>query len=274
MELRELAINGGQVERGDTCRLVLPASTTAAYMDAQVDDYGGRRRRSYPWYPGVTLELQARFSHERDSLLGTAGFGFWNAPFGDPTVRWPALPQAAWFFYASSPTDLPLAKDEPGRGWFAGTIDMGRRRAWQLAPLALPVLLLNQITACRRRVWPAVQRQLGISFETLPWDMREWHTYQLSWQIADCTFTVDGVTLLQTPFSPRGPLGFVCWMDNQYLAATARGRVRAGILPIPQPQWLELAGLTIKTSPPNAQPGSSSDMSLVTVRKKLGDLGS
>lgn len=252
--MRELMINGGQVERGDTCRLVLPASSSTSYMDAQLDDYGsaahrrGKSRRGYPWRPGVTLELQARFSHERDQLVGTAGFGFWNAPFGDPTVRWPALPQAAWFFYASAPTDLPLAGDEPGRGWFAGTIDLGRWRAWRLAPLALPVLWLNQIAVCRRRVWPAVQRQLGISFQTLAGDMREWHTYNsLSWQAAGCTFTVDGETALHTPFSPRGPLGFVCWLDNQYLIATARGRVRAGILPIPQPQWLEIAGLAIKT---------------------------
>ncbi len=247
MDFRELVMNGGQVERNHTWRLVLPALTSAAYVDAQLDDYAGKSRRRYPWRPGVTLELQARFSHERDKLVGTAGFGFWNAPFGDPTVRRPALPQAAWFFYASAPTDLPLAGNGPGRGWFAGTIDLGAWRAWRLSPLALPVLLLNQIAACRRRVWLAVQRQLGISSQPLAVDMREWHTYCLSWQAASCTFVVDGETALQTPFTPRGPLGFVCWLDNQYLVVTARGRVNAGILPIPQPQWLEIAGLTIKT---------------------------
>lgn len=254
MNFHELRINGGQVEReGDHAwRLALPEMPAAAYADAQIDDYAGKPRRAYPWRPGVTVALQARFSHERDKLVGTAGFGFWNAPFGDPTMRWPAWPQAAWFFYASPPTDLPLAGDEPGRGWFAGTIDLGAWRAWRVAPLALPVLLLNQAAACRRRIWPVVQRQLGISFQTVAVDMREWHTYGLSWQADGCTFVVNGQTVLQTPFTPRGPLGFVCWLDNQYLAVTARGRVSAGILPIRQRQWLEIDALTIQSIYPNA----------------------
>jgi hypothetical protein len=151
---RYLEMNGGFVETGPALRLVLPP-VAAGYADAQVDDYGlpsVKRRRDYLWQPGVRLSVKARFSHEAGALRGTAGFGFWNAPFGDPTVRWPALPQAVWFFYASAPSDLPLALSGPGQGWFAATIDAGQRSALALAPTAPLVLLLHQLPPLRRRL--------------------------------------------------------------------------------------------------------------------------
>jgi hypothetical protein len=239
---RRLEINGGQVRpvgHGQFC-FSLPAGVSG-YADAQIDDYGGRPRRRYPWRPGVTLRLKARFSHSEDGLVGTAGFGFWNAPFGDPTVPWPALPRAVWFFYGSPPTDLPLAVAGPGRGWFAATLDAGRWPALALTPLALPVLLLNQVGRWRRRIWPWVQRHLGISFQPLDVEMTEWHDYRLEWRLNGCAFGVDGQIVHQTPHSPRGPLGFVCWLDNQALVARADGRFRWQTLPVPEAQWLEVA---------------------------------
>ncbi len=38
---RDLEINGGRVEHGETIRLALPAGVDG-YADAQIDDYGGR----------------------------------------------------------------------------------------------------------------------------------------------------------------------------------------------------------------------------------------
>ena len=100
------------------------------YADAQIDDYGNcSRRRGFLWRAGVSLQLEARFSHQSGMLQGTAGFGFWNAPFADPTMKWPALPQAVWFFYASPPSDLPLPVYGEGQGWFVGTIDAGTKTA-------------------------------------------------------------------------------------------------------------------------------------------------
>lgn len=239
-----LEINGGRVEAGEAVRLWLPPGPKG-YADAQIDDYSGRRRRSFPWQPGSELRLKARFSHESEELLGTAGFGFWNAPFGDPRQRVPALPQAAWFFYGSAPNDLPLSPAGPGRGWFAATLDATTWRALGMAPLALPVLLLNQVGALRRRVWPAVQRGLGISYRPLALTMTGWHDYHLSWRSDGCTFQVDGRPLLETKVSPRGPLGFVCWLDNQYMVATPRGRFAWGTLAIRESQWLEIRNLLI-----------------------------
>lgn len=248
--MRRLEINGGQVLvepgfSGETLRLHLPAIATG-YADAQIDDYATLRRAQYPWRRGVVLSLRARFSQGNGRLLGTAGFGLWNAPFGDPTVPWPALPQAVWFFYASAPGDLPLASDGAGQGWFASTLDATTCRALRWSPLTPLVLGLNRWKGFRQRVWPAVQRDLGISFAPISTEMTAWHSYELRWEEEGCAFAVDGRPLLQTPHTPRGPLGFVAWIDNQYMIAKANGRFAWGTLPTTEPQWLEIADLRLE----------------------------
>ncbi len=243
-------MNGGQVrgERPFTPHpfmLHLPPCPNG-YTDAQIDDCVGSRRE-YPWRPGVRLSLRARFSHEVNQLVGTAGFGLWNAPFGDPSQPVPTLPQATWFLFGSPPNDLPLAPDGPGRGWFAATLDATSGRAIALTPLAPIVLLLNQFAGLRRRIWPWVQRQLQVSFCAIQEPMTEWHEYQLFWRKSGCEFWLDGRLIHHTPFSPRGPLGFVCWIDNQFMVATGNGRFRWGTLPVVSSQFLEVEDLQIET---------------------------
>jgi hypothetical protein len=237
-------LNGGVVEAGPITRFRLPAGGTG-YTNAQIDDYSGARP-GFDRRPGLTLSLRARFSHAADELRGTAGFGFWNAPYGDPSRRRLTLPQAAWFFFASPPGDLPFAPRSPGRGWFAGTIDARSAPIPALILLAPAVLALNQIAAARRRLWPAVRRRLGIYAAPLDGDMRQWQAYCLEWRPDGCRFTVDGQVVLDTPYAPRGPLGFVCWLDNQYLVLTPRGRFQAGALRLPEPQWMEIADLHLE----------------------------
>jgi hypothetical protein len=245
MALRHLELNGGQVIAREVTRLFLPP-TDQGYADAQIDDYGSAKGRGlYPWQPGTQLSLRARFSHGRYRLIGTAGFGFWNAPFGDPTVSRPALPQAAWFFFASLPSDLPFPTHGPGRGWFAATIDTGTAGALLTAPLAPAVLLLNQSRKLKDRIWPWVRRRLQISFAAIETPMTRWIEYKLHWNPGGCTFTVDGEIILQTSCSPHGPLGFVCWIDNQYMVATPNGRFRWGTLRTENTQFLEIADLKL-----------------------------
>jgi hypothetical protein len=246
--MRHLEMNGGQVISGETMTLCLPP-INQGYADAQIDDYRGRKRTHYPHQPGKSFSLSARFSHPIGQLLGTAGFGFWNAPFGDPTVPWPALPRAIWFFYASAPNDLPLAPQGPGQGWFAATLDATTWTAWAMAPLAPLVLILNQMKPLRRALWPRVQKGLGIHYQQLDLDITAWHNYSLHWGSAQSVFQVDGQTVLQTASSPSGPLGFVCWLDNQYMVATARGRFRWGTLATTEPQWLAIRHLSFFDSP-------------------------
>ncbi len=246
MRLRRLELNGGLVKGGPPWHFSLPDGVDS-YTDAQIDDYGltENGRRSYPWRPGTLLRLRARFSHPISELKGTAGFGFWNAPFGDPTVRWPALPQAAWFFFASEPGNLPLPERGPGRGWFAATIDASRLKALAWIPAAPVVLLLHQFAFFRDSLWPRIRSGLGISYQSIRIPIEQWHDYELAWQTDGALFSVDGQTILKTPCSPRGPLGFVCWIDNQYLLVTIRGRVRWGTITIQERQFMEVERLNI-----------------------------
>jgi hypothetical protein len=242
---RILEINGGRVSGESLVRFSIPGGASG-YVDAQLDDYG--LARSFRHIPGVSFFLRARFSHPAEVLRGTAGFGFWNAPYGDPSQRQLSVPQAAWFFFASPPNDLPFAPGSPGSGWFAATIDAGTRTALAMIPLAPFLLVMNQISPIRRRIWPAIQRNLGIAHTPLRIDMSAWHEYGLKWRPDGCEFTVDGKSTLTTPTSPRGPLGFVCWLDNQYLILTPRGRFRSGIIDLPDPQWMEINDLQISYS--------------------------
>lgn len=246
---RTLEINGGKVIKSDLIRLEIPTGESS-YTNAQIDDYGGRKRRDYLWQkpPGVTLSLQARFSHSAGKLSGTAGFGFWNAPFGDPTTPWPTLPQATWFFLAAPPGDLPLNPDGLGQGLFASTLDATTWQALSMAPLAPPVILLNRWPPFKQKVWPKVQQRLGMSYQQLDQtDITNWHGYKLSWSQQGCTFWVDNKVILTTNQSPRGPLGFVCWIDNQYMQVTPTGRISTGSTETPYSQWLEIKQLNIRS---------------------------
>lgn len=239
---RRLELNGGSIIDSPITRFSIPAAITG-YADAQIDDYGTRGR--FEWRPGTTLSLKARFSHPGDRLMGTAGFGFWNAPYGDPSRQRPALPQAVWFFFASPPNDLIFAPEPRRNGWFAATIDAGASRVWPLIPLTPFILALNRIPPLHRPLWPGVKRKLGIDSRLLSLDMTKWHDYLLEWETGGCRFVVDGQEVLQTSQSPRGPLGFVCWLDNQYLILTPGGRFRQGVLAPFENQWLEIADLKL-----------------------------
>ena len=78
--------------------------------------------------------------------------------------------------------------------------------------------------------------------------MTEWQAYRLSWQSESFSFYVNNELLLTTPFAPQGPLGFVCWLDNQFLVATSTGRFRWGTLPSSVEQCLAIRGLGLKVA--------------------------
>jgi hypothetical protein len=74
-------------------------------------------------------------------------------------------------------------------------------------------------------------------------DPTQWHAYRLQWQAEQVRFWVDEALVLETAAAPRGPLGLVLWVDNQYAALPPDGRLRFGTLPNPRPAWLEIAEL-------------------------------
>jgi hypothetical protein len=185
--------------------------------------------------------VRARASRQ---LAGTAGFGFWNNPFS-PLGGAPALPSAIWFFHASQPSDMPLALGVPGRGWKAACIDATRVAALAWAPLAPAVVLANHVPELRRRIWPRVQRALGVAEASIDAPEPRWRTYTIEWRPDAARFAVDGETVLETDRPPRGPLGFVAWVDNQWMVATPRGRFGWGLLETPA-QWLDLSLVRIE----------------------------
>ncbi|MGD2105902.1 MAG: family 16 glycosylhydrolase [Anaerolineae bacterium] len=225
-------------------------SDTAAdeYSNAQIDDYQGLRRARFPWCPPLRLTVRARFSHPAGELRGTAGFGFWNDPFFMTERRVPTLPRAIWFFYGSPPSDIKLDRDAPGRGWKAATIDALRPVAILLVPAALPAALLMNVAVLYRVLWPPIQRALRVREAGLRVSMTGWHTYVIEWDEDRSTFSVDGEAVLVDAPSPRGPLGFVMWLDNQYMVIKPWGRFGWGLLQAPRRQWLEVDQLTLEAA--------------------------
>ncbi len=240
-------IRSGVLEpAGSALRFAVGSTASRRYSNAQIDDYAGAARRRFPWRPPLRLDVRARFSHPAGELRGTAGFGFWNDPFLMTGKRLPALPRAIWFFYASSPSDIRLDLDAPGHGWKAATIDALRPAALLLAPVALPAVLLLNIRPVYRALWPPIQRAIHVSEAVPEVSMNEWHAYAIEWGTHRSRFFVDGELVAGPVPSPRGPLGFVMWLDNQYMVATPQGRLGWGMLEITDRQWLEVEHFAIE----------------------------
>ncbi len=230
---------------GDTLRFVNTDTVASRYTDAQIDDYQGLARKDFLWQPPLTMTVRARFSHPADKLSGTAGFGFWNDPFMMTGLRRPALPRVIWFFYASPPSNMKLDLRTPGYGWKAATLDALRWPFLALLPTAPLAIPLMNIGPLYRSLWPVGQRAIYVSEALAPVEMTDWHTYVIDWQQKTAHFTVDGQTVLKCNTPPRGPLGFVLWLDNQYMIATPWGRFQHGLLDAPGRQWLEVSYVEI-----------------------------
>lgn len=255
-QFQPFEVGGGKVERkGAVLRLILPPTSAKRYADAQIDDYHGLRRSRFPWRPPLRLTVRARFSHEsashgashvtRHALRGTAGFGFWNDPFTLTGGGVVAAPSVIWFFYASPPSDLALVDGVPGWGWKAAALDSARVPGLLLAPAALVAALLTKVPGLGRPVMAAARRAMRVSEAIIPCGMTEQHTYELEWRASEAVFYVDGVEALRAPDPPRGPLGFVAWVDNQYAVATPKGRFGFGLVGTNEEQWLELEHVSL-----------------------------
>src|SRR5262249_30763783 len=162
-------------------------------------------------------------SHGTDQLKGTAGFGFWNQPIM-PGQALPRLPRNVWFFFGSPPSNMAFAQGVPGYGWKASTLDISRLPVLLLAPFSPLGFLMMRLPALYRAIWPLAQRAIGASEAVIDVDLREPHVYRLDWLPRTVKFYVDNKLILATPNSPRSPLGFVAWLDNQYAVVTPQGQ--------------------------------------------------
>jgi hypothetical protein len=227
-------------------RFDCPGGKAGQYRLVQMDDYHELRRSRFPWRAPSQLRLEARASENH--LPGTWGFGFWNDPFGmglgyGGLRLLPALPDAAWFFFASEPNYLSLRDHLPAVGNLAAVFRSPALPTWLLAPLAVaaPLLLVGWFSRLARRAAAVlVQEDAG----QIALDVTSWHSYEILWQESGVRFLVDGELVRHTPLSPRGPLGLVLWLDNQFAAWTPDGRLKYGTLET-SPRWMEIRNLTV-----------------------------
>lgn len=229
-------------------RLSIPAGDAGAYRLAQVDDYTDLRRQQFLWQPPLRVSLQCRASAA--DIPGTWGFGLWNDPFslsmgfGGGVRLLPALPNAAWFFFASSPNHLSLFNDQPGCGALAMSM-----RSVQIPPvplatgvLGLPLLLIPKVTKCMRRLARLLVQQ---DTALMSHDPTQWHEYTLIWGADKLALQVEGAMVLESRCVPNSPLGLVLWLDNQYAALPPDGRLAYGTLANPA-AWIEIKNLVIE----------------------------
>jgi hypothetical protein len=244
---------GAQIStiEGTHCRLLIPASEKRTYRLAQLDDYGKRRRPHFPWQSPTSFSLQARASQAE--IPGTWGFGLWNDPFSfkigfGGSHFLPALPNAAWFFFASPPNYLSFRSDLPADGALAAVFRAPHIPTWLFAPalLGLPLLLIPPAARLARRMAGGI---ISEDSSRLELDPTEWHRYRLDWRTNGVDFFLDDQMTFSTQLSPRGPLGFILWIDTQYAAWTPDGRLKYGTLPS-ESNWIEVKDFVIQSGIP------------------------
>jgi hypothetical protein len=254
-------IGSGRVEpSAGALRLTVPPTSSQVYSDAQLSDYAGKP--DFAWRPPLRMTVRAyarvdplplapslrsgEGEKSNSHLKGTAGFGFWNHPFvpGEKGFR---LPQAAWFFFSAPPSNMALAKDVPGPGWKAATINATRRQFLALLPTAPIGVLLMRVPALYQRLWPIGQRAVGVSEQLLDSTLLlAAHTYTLEWHTNSVMFSVDDATVHKAPTVLAGPLGFIAWIDNQYAIVTPQGRLGFGLAEVKNTQSLIIESIRIE----------------------------
>ncbi len=250
----KLTLQGnGEIASADSIlRLSFEAAAEDRYTNAQIDDYTTSSGIHFSWRPPLRMDVRARASNPaahpngtqgRFALVGTAGFGFWNLPFS-PAGKLFRLPEAVWFFYASPPSQMQLVPGSPGWGWKAQIVHAQRLGALAAGLPTLANVALARFTGNQAPAAQWVQRLSGARESILDADLSDWHDYRLEWRREAARFWVDDALVFTAPNPPRGPLGFVAWLDNQYAIATPRGVFHFGALNS-GPEWLDIDSLSI-----------------------------
>ena len=244
MDLKEHTSRNGNIETTSTGRrLVISRGPNTEYRLAQLDDTLHLPRRKFPEQPPLTLSLRARASSE--TIPGTWGFGLWNDPFGlslgfgGAPFNLPALPNAIWYFHASPRNYLSFREDKPAQGFLAQAF-----RSPRFHRLLLPAGLMFPFS--RRRARRLLSQVVQEDSAIINAEVTQWHTYRLEWSLDRSRLWVDETLALDTPVSPRPPLGLVIWVDNQYAAFTRQGQMKWGLEENPTEAWLEIANVELK----------------------------
>lgn len=241
--MKAYTVNGGLVEQIDgVYRLSIPPATDSAYVDAQLDDYDKTLPMRFAHQPPQHLAVRARFSHPQGQLKGTAGFGFWNHPFGQ-AGQLLAAPCNVWFFHASQESNLRVKPHFAGHGFSAAVLHSPPIPSTQNTvsrTLLHGLDRLLRIKPISQVLMAAAQKLVQADEQALDLDLTQWHTYEVIWEKHATCFLVDGRAIMRSSVSPRGPLGFVAWIDN-YTAIATNGQYQFGYVACAHEQWLELS---------------------------------
>lgn len=224
-------------------QLVKPSHNKHTYHNAQITDYDPSRQ--FKFRPPLRLTITAEAT--TSNLKGTAGVGFWNHPFS-PTDSKVSLPQALWFFFSSSESNMALAKNVQGYGWKASTFNAKQLAFYSLLPTAPLAIPLMNIPPVYDALWSIGQKAIGVNETLLDSQLlTEKHTYQIDWLPDKAIFSVDGEIVLHTREGiPNKALGFVAWLDNQYAIVTPQGRFGFGFVEASEEQRLILHEVKIE----------------------------
>jgi hypothetical protein len=133
----------------------------------------------------------------------------------------------------------------PANGFLAQTFRSPRIPSALLAPgiLGSPLLLARPLSRWLRA--NIAGKLIREDAQRLSVDVTEWHTYNLKWNTNYMEYAIDGEKVFETQVSPKGPLGLVIWIDNQYAAWRPDGSLGMGVLANP-PAWMEIENLEVR----------------------------
>jgi len=232
-------------------KLSLPTSNKK-YHCSQLDDYKHLDRSDFAWTPGSVLSLEARVSQA--DLKGTWGFGFWNDPFqvrfgikggSFSGRRLPVLPNSTWFFYAAPPNYLTFRDNHPSQGLLAAVFSSALIPSWILG-LGVPVLPLLGIPLTARYIRKCISNFINEDAKLLQHDVTSWNNYEIHWNQVMIEYMLNGEIIWCTRIVPKGRLGFLIWIDNQYAAFSDKGVFKTGLSEISENHWLEVKNIRVK----------------------------
>lgn len=233
-------------------RLWIPAGPAGEYRLAQLDNFSNLPRQMFPHSPPTSVTFKARASSAQ--IPGTWGVGYWNDPFSlklgfsGGTRRYPALPNTAWFFFASQENYLSLRDDLPANGCLAAVFQ-SPNTALVLRLIGTPasaLLLFPPLARFLRKIARKYIHQEAVTCDIIPTD---WHNFAIFWQSSSLSFVIDGQVALKTQCMPTPPLGLVIWIDNQFASFRKSGRLQAGTLENLEEAWIEIADLHLNCEP-------------------------
>ena len=115
---------------------------------------------------------------------------------------------------------------------------------WLLVP-GIPLLPLLLIPLTGKLLRPLLRSFIKDDNKSLNLDATRWHKYEILCGYDKVEFIVDDNTVHTSTVVPKGRLGCVLWIDNQYAAYPPNGKVSFGILKTEKTEWLDLSEISI-----------------------------